>query len=144
MQKTIKKNQDIFINFGGFYNSIHETQIENLIENFENDNDNFNARFCEVDFFKTKINYSKHYLKSIEQFLFDNKINVKIEFLRIESPREYNFKTDKIVVNILKKYQKLILDFVKNNYKNELIELIKSQTTTRSGYHPFFNFLVLK
>lgn len=129
--------QEIFINFGGFYNSIHDAQIENQFEAYE---DNIDTGANERDWTPTQINYSIEYLKKIEQFLFDNKIEVKLNFVRIESPREYNFETDKIVVNILKKHQKSIINFVNNKFQAELIELIRAQTTASSGYHPFYTF----
>ncbi|CAB4150315.1 hypothetical protein UFOVP571_23 [uncultured Caudovirales phage] len=129
--------QEIFIHFGGFYGSIHEAQIENNFESYEQAID---TGANERDWTKTQINYSKAYLKKIEQFLFNEKIEVKFKFVRIESPREYNFLTDKIAVNILKKHQKAIINFVKNKYAVELVELVQKQTTPASGYRPFYNF----
>lgn len=132
--------QEIYINFGGFYGSIHDAQIESQFEAFEAYEDSNNTKAQERDYTKTQINYSKKYLKKIEQFLFDNKIEVKFKFVRIESPREYNFETDKIVVNILKKHQKSIINFVNNKFAVELIELVRTQTTPSSGYRPFYTF----
>lgn len=129
--------QEIFINFGGFYNSIHDAQIEFQFEACE---DSIDSEAQKRDYTKTQINYSKKYLKKIEQFLFNEKIEVKLNFVRIESPREYNFETDKIVVNLLKKHQKSIINFVNNKFAVELIELIKTQTTARDGYRPFYTF----
>lgn len=132
--------QEILINFGGFYESIHDAQIESQFEAYEAYEDNIDPRANERDYTKTQINYSKKYLKEIEQFLFDNKIEVKLNFVKIESPSEYNFRTDKIVVNILKKHQKSIINFVNNKFGVELIELIRTQTTLSSGYRPFYTF----
>ncbi|CAB4164486.1 hypothetical protein UFOVP831_42 [uncultured Caudovirales phage] len=129
--------QEIFINFGGFYNSIHDAQIENQFEAYE---DNIDIETNKQDWTKTQINYSQAYLKKMEQFLFNEKIEAKFKFIRIESPGEYNFRTDQIVVNILKKHQKSIINFVKNNFSIELVELIKKQTTPASGYRPFYTF----
>lgn len=129
--------QEILINFGGFYNSIHDAQIENQFDACEDCID-FDAQ--NRDYTKTQVNYSKKYLKKMEQFLFNEKIEVKLNFVRIKSPREYNFETDKIVVNLLKKHQKSIINFVKNKFAVELIELIRTQTTARDGYHPFYTF----
>lgn len=129
--------QEIFINFGGFYGSIHEAQIETQFEAYE---DNIDTGANERDWTKTQINYAKKYLKKIEQFLFNEGVETKFKFVRIESPRQYNFETDKIAVNILKKHQKSIINFVNNNFSNELIELVKTQTTPRDGYRPFYTF----
>lgn len=129
--------QEILINFGGFYNSIHDAQIENQFEACE---DNIDFESQDRNFTKTQINYSKEYLKKIEQFLFNEKIEVKLNFVKIESPREYNFETDKIVVNILKNHQKSIINFVNNKFAVELIELVRKQTTPTSGYRPFYTF----
>lgn len=129
--------QEIYIHFGGFYNSIHDTQIENQFEAYE---DNIDTGANERDYTPTKINYSKEYLKKMEQFLFNEGIETKFKFVRIESPRQYNFETDKIVVNILKNYQKSIINFVNNKFAVELIELVREQTTARDGYRPFYTF----
>lgn len=129
--------QEIFINFGGFYESIHEAQIVNQFEAYE---DNIDTGANERDWTPTQINYSIEYLKKMEQFLFNEGIETKLNFVRIESPREYNFRTDVIVVNILKKHQKAIINFVKNKFAVELIELVRTQTTRTSGYRPFYTF----
>ena len=129
--------QEIYIHFGGFYNSIHDAQIENQFEAYE---DNIDTGANERDWTPTQINYSKAYLIKIERFLFNEKIEAKFKYVRIESPREYNFETDKIVVNILKKQQKSIINFVNNNFAVELIELVRTQTTPTSGYRPFYTF----
>lgn len=129
--------QEIFIHFGGFYGSIHEAQIENNFEGFE---EAFGKQADNRDWSLTQVNYSKEYLKKLEQFLFNEKIEVKFKFVRIESPKEYNFKTDLILVNILKKHQKSIINFVKNKFSIELVELVRKQTTPRSGYRRFYTF----
>ena len=134
--------QEIYIHFGGFYNSTHEAQIENQFEAYE---DNYEDNYygdanTKRDWTPTQINYSKAYLRKIEQFLFNEKIEAKFKFVRVESPRQYNFETDKLAVNILKKQQKSIINFVKNNFAVELIELVRAQTTARDGYHPFYTF----
>lgn len=129
--------QEIYIHFGGFYNSIHDAQIETQFEAYE---DNIDTGANERDYTPTKINYSIEYLKKMEQFLFNEGIETKFKFVRIESPREYNFETDKIVVNLLKKHQKSIINFVNNKFAVELIELVREQTTQRDGYCPFYTF----
>lgn len=129
--------QEIYIHFGGFYNSIHDAQIESQFEAYE---DNIDTGANERDYTPTQINYSKEYLKKMEQFLFNKGIETKFKFVRIESPRQYNFETDKIVVNLLKNHQKLIINFVNNKFQAELIELIRAQTTASSGYRPFYTF----
>lgn len=129
--------QEIYIHFGGFYNSIHDAQIENQFEAYE---DNIDTGANERDYTPTQINYSIEYLKKMEQFLFNEGIETKFNFVRIESPREYNFRTDKIVVNILKNHQKSIINFVNNKFAVELIELVRKQTTRRDGYRPFYTF----
>lgn len=129
--------QEIYIHFGGFYNSIHDAQIESQFELHE---DGADPEAQYRNYTKTQVNYSKKYLKKMEQFLFNEKIEVEFKFVRIESPHEYNFRTDVIIVNILKKHQKSIINFVNNNFSNELIELVRTQTTRRDGYRPFYTF----
>ena len=77
--------QEIYIHFGGFYNSTHEAQIESQFEAYE---DSIDTGANKQDWTPTQINYSRAYLKKIEQFLFNEKIEVKFKFVRIESPRQ--------------------------------------------------------
>ena len=145
MKEQIKENleQELILNFGGFYGSIHEDQIESIIEclhDDEDEDDNKNQSFLdEIDYEKTWINYSWAYVNKIEEFLKENNLKIDIDFIKLESPRYYNYSTDIIIVKILDlEHQKKLIDYVKKNYHKELIELIEDSTTKRSGYIPFY------
>ena len=143
MKQQNKENleQELILNFGGFYGSIHEDQIESIIECLHDDDNDENQSFLdEIDYEKTWINYSWAYVDKIEEFLKENNLKIDIDFIKLESPRYYNYSTDIIVVKILDPdHQKKLIDHVKKNYNKELIELIEDSTTRRGGYIPFYS-----
>ena len=73
------------IEFGGFYDSVHSSIIEDQIE--------FSAiDYKEVDFKGTHENYARNYLKALNDTL-----GLNLEFSSLWSPQFYNFQNDAIM-----------------------------------------------
>ena len=88
-----KKNKINFsLNFGGFYHSEHSEIIENNI-------DAYGYEWEGVDYKNTYINYCKAFLNRLGE-----ELDVNLSFISLDSPREYNFTTDKIFCSISKTY----------------------------------------
>tara|TARA_R110002167_G_scaffold51091_1_gene148218 strand:- start:231 stop:737 length:507 start_codon:yes stop_codon:yes gene_type:complete len=112
------------LNFGGFYHSEHSDNIDSKEESY-------GYNWEDVDYKKTHINYCKEYL---------NKLNFELEidltFIQLDSPREYNFTTDKIVCSISNKDFKTLL----NTYDTkELFNYIEEHSKSRSGFTSFYS-----
>lgn len=125
--------KQLTIEFGGFYGSIHEDQIDYQIEIHEVD-------FETVDYQKTKINDAKAYLKELEQYILDEyEITTNFGFLEINSPREYNFTTDKILAECVedRPTRQLTAVLMMND---DFLELARDMTTERSGFMPFYSY----
>ena len=59
-------------------------------------------------------------------------LNAKFKLLT--SPREYNFETDRIFIDIEKDHAIDFIKYIIKNYKKELEEKIKDRFTSRSGF----------
>ena len=123
---------NVYINFGGFYESTHSDVIENMLENYYD--------FQDYDW--TNINYrliQEKYCNNLVKFM-TNFIPFDYENLELVSPREYNFTTDKIFVDISEEDCIKIIQYGLENYEEEMIELCKNYTTSCDGYIPYYTF----
>lgn len=132
--------QEIILNFGGFYDSIHSDIIDSQIEkDGSDDHGYYNWENDLTNYQETNKNYAEAYIEIIKKYLSENDVKVDIDFIKIDSPAYYNFATDLIIIKILSKdHQKKIIKFVKSKFKKELAEYIKDTTTSRDGYMSFY------
>mgnify|MGYP003625341525 FL=1 len=112
------------LNFGGFYHSEHSETIENNIELYGYD-------WEDVDYKKTNINYCKAFLNRLGE-----ELQIDLNFISLDSPREYNFTTDKIFCSISKEDFNTLLDDYDNK---ELFNYIEEQSKSRSGFTSFYS-----
>ena len=112
------------LNFGGFYHSEHSETIENNIEVYGYD-------WKDVDYKKTNINYCKAFLNRLGE-----ELDINLSFISLDSPREYNFTTDKIFCSISKEDFNTLLDDYDNK---ELFNYIEEQSKSRSGFTSFYS-----
>lgn len=115
------------LEFGGFYHSWHSERIDNDIEMYDYD-------WEEIDYKKTHNNYCKGLLESV-----NNELDMNLEFVELDSPREYNFTTDKIITSIsFREFTDL-----KQKYTNdsEFVEWINEESKSRDGFHSFYSGL---
>ena len=125
MENLIETN----INFGGFYYSVHSDIIDTYIEDYEYSWENVNY----TDTYKT---YSESYVKAL-----NNILDTNIIFKALNSPKFYNFTTDKIKVEISKKDILKLFKYVKEeDLKQEVINNIKACSTSVDGYVAFYNY----
>lgn len=128
------------IPFSGFYESIHDSQIDNeLWQNVFTDyrtgcdnNDNLSNRaFDSINWHDLWIEYSREYVDFMA-----HEYDLKIEFESLSSPREYNFVTDRIFVNMpdcefLRIYNEID--------KKVFADCIKSHFTSYDGFISFYS-----
>lgn len=85
---------DFRLNFGGFYNSIHDDIIEQQLDLA--DDERFN-----VDYKTLQATYCEEYLEAFSDFLSTEfNIQINLEFKELISPKMYNFETDRILTSI--------------------------------------------
>lgn len=116
-----------FIQFGGFYGSEHAVNIDNMIESYFDEND---YSHIDIDYEAIYNAYSKMWLEYFNSWLISEyNIDLKLVFIGVNSPKEYNFLTDSIEVECNKSFKKLITD--------EVIKYINDNSKSYDGFISF-------
>ena len=131
MEKITIKN--VALNFGGFYDSIHSDLIDTEIENILETEDLEYDQICDyIDFKAIHLEYSKRLVLD-----FNDNFDLNLKFEELIHPKEYNFTTDIIIVDMaFQDYNYLFLD----TDQDELKHKITKATTNRDGYSAFYNY----
>jgi len=141
------------IPFDGFYESFISSDIEHQIgQQIEWDTDIYDLNVNEEkilwdsylsvnrSYFYNQIaeDYTNFYIDDLNAKLnyaypdYGFTLNAKFSFLT--SPKEYNFETDRIFIDIEKNHAIDFIKYIIKHYKKELEEKIKQRFTSRSGY----------
>ena len=130
------------INFGGFYNSIHDDNIEWACESYFTDDNgvcDWDNILDNVDFKKLHDVYIDLYCDLFSEWLKENYgIDIKFKNISLSSPREYNFETDKILCDIDSVENESLIKTMKA--KPEYLEWLKDRTRSKSGFISFYDF----
>lgn len=120
------------VNTSHEFEYINEQRTENGLKELENDNDinwDYNSYYSELN---------KQLTNCVEEFLTDLKIVKSIQFVKLHSPKEYNFVNDRIEciadVNV-KNCKKYINDNL-TEFEKYLIDNFK----TRDGFSSFYEY----
>ena len=124
MTETLNKTK-FLIDFGGFYHSIHSDEIDSRIEHFEIDEDNINYK-------ETCNSYCIEFIDSINDML-----ELGLKFIQIDSPKFYNYSTDKIEVEINENDFNKLKDTYLNS--NEFIDYVNENSKSYDGFISFYN-----
>jgi len=128
------------IPFGGFYNSCHSAEIDSAIES---DAEYFGISADSIvdhpdfDFVSICTEYAKEYVMCLNGILktaigFDP----GLEFESLQSPKFYNFDTDRILCHITEDSASRLLDLVKGEY---LAKTIRDRFTSHSGFDSHYS-----
>ena len=135
------------IPFDGFYESFISADIEHQIgQQIEWDSDTFDLNEDEQQilwdsylsvnrsYFYNQIaeDYTNFYIDALNERL--KGFTLKATYKFFTSPREYNFSTDRIFIEIEKNHAIDFIKYIIKNYKKELEEKIKQRFTSRSGF----------
>jgi hypothetical protein len=118
--------------FNGFYNTLFEANEEMYIEDtYDYDDYEFNYKQYHLD-------VAKECVGAIEQELNHLGLGISIKFQALDSPREYNFRNDRIDVEYTLGADSLnkIHSYLLEN-KNAFSEYVKDNYTSRSGFYSF-------
>jgi hypothetical protein len=122
--KTKTQKNEFSLNFGGFYESEHSQTIDNNIEIFGYD-------WQKIDYKKTYVNYCKAYLNKLSE-----ELKIELSFISLDSPKYYNFTTDKIFCSVSDEDFKTLL----NEYDTkELFNYIEEHSKSRDGFTSFYS-----
>ena len=132
---------DTTIEFGGFYDSIHSSHIDMTTENYfddtplQNDDNNFEY----FNWSAIHQSYIESYVNKLSDYITDNyQIDIDFKKVSLDSPKQYNFKTDVINCSVNKKKiellnNKLIID-------DEFAKYLKDSTQSYDGYMSFYTY----
>ena len=119
------KTTEFNLEFGGFYYSTHSDRIENDIEMFEYDGES-------IDYKQTHLSYAESYLDRI-----NNELDLNLKFKGIDSPREYNFTTDKIICEISEKeFTKLKELYLTDD---DFVDYANENSKSYDGFYSFYS-----
>ena len=139
------------IPFDGFYESFISDDIDYQIgQQIEWDSDIYDLNEDEQQilwdsylsvnrkYFYNQIaqDYTNFYIEILNRRLKGFELEAK--FNLFTSPREYNFKTDRIFINIEKNHAIDFIKYIIKNYKKELEKKIKDRFTSRDGFISFY------
>ena len=80
-----KKYIETSINFGGFYESIHDGNIDHMVEAYEYD-------FDHVDYKKTFQSYIDEYCSKLSSYINDEyQVDIDFKNIKLYSPQYYNY-----------------------------------------------------
>lgn len=130
----------IQIPFSGFYNSIHSSNIEYELDSgvFTDhatgcaNNDRLSELACNsIDWHGLYLDYAREYVAN-----FNSNFNLNLVFESMQSPKEYNFSTDRIFCEISPKELKQL---VRQTSKDILSKHAKAMFTSRDGFSSFYD-----
>ena len=139
------------IPFDGFYESFISADIDHQIgQQIEWDCDLYDLNESEEEILYNNylsVNTSYFYNQIAEDYtnLYIDALNerlkgfsLKANYKCFESPREYNFKTDRIFIEIEENHAVDFIKYLVKNYKKELEKKIQDMFTSRSGFISFY------
>lgn len=136
----MRKYQTFLPVFNGFYNTIFDSDLE-LVSYFEQSKideleqetiiDNFNNNEYEHDIVKELCNAVSDYIS------FELKLENKITFECVVSPKEYNFTNDSANITIELNYNRFVE--LLDEYKVELSKMISKRYKCRDGFISYYD-----
>ena len=139
------------IPFQGFYNSLYshaiDSEIENSIDYYykeyeltEAQRDTLANGYLETNVGEFYYNVSKDYAEAfIYEIERDTGLSLDARFESMESPREYNFQTDRLFIELPEASAVAFVNYILANHKEELENLIEQRFTSRSGFISHYN-----
>ena len=123
---------EIQIEFGGFY-GFHEEYIDCRIEQFNDvviyENDCYDID--NIDWQKTFEDYAENWLHRFNMFC-----NLSLEFAGIDSPKYYNYRTDKIIAKVNDADITKLMTSIDND---DFLMWANPQLQSKSGFISFYN-----
>ena len=131
--KTMKKKYiNTSIHFGGFYESIHDGNIDHMVEAYE-------YEFDHVDYKKTFQSYIGEYCSKLSSYINDEyQVDIDFKNIKLYSPQYYNYSTDVIDCKIHTNQVNSLNEILKKD--NEFLSFLKDSTTSYSGFVSFYTY----
>ena len=120
--------------FHGFYDSIHSSMLDDTLSGIFDENQDLIDR-TNVNWQKAHQLYAADYTENVA-----NIYSLPLRFLKLESPRYYNFETDKIIVDLPDGLVVSMYDSVnQRGLWSKLQELATEKLSSRDGFISFYS-----
>lgn len=118
--------------FSGFYCSLHDDAVDHTIDMIFEDNENLKQHLSDnCDYREVYTKYAAEYTRA-----FSEEFKIDLSFKSLQSPREYNFTTDRIFADISIAEIKRLYTAVD---KTILQKCAAERFTTRPGFISFYD-----
>ena len=125
--------------FSGFYNTLHDSELDTTLEQMFSDRDTgctinydlYNRALDKMNWRAVHTAYAKEYMDDFMRWL-----DLELEFVELNSPRFYNYETDRIFVFITEASLKRAYDRVDTP---ALRQLVRERFTSRDGFISFYD-----
>ena len=141
MKNETKKYKQVVVPFDGFYHSYADMYIDSALESeeqylqelgaSEEETERMTSEFLYNDDMQTKI--CKDYL-----IYFGEEYGIDFEFVELDSPAFYNFRTDVLIAKIPEKQALEIHDKVMTQHYPQFAKLVKEKFTSCDGFISFY------
>jgi hypothetical protein len=131
--------KQFYIPFSGFYNSIHDSNIDDAVSQICENRNNGYINQGLSDYLSDNINYRGVFIDYAREYVdnFAAELNIKgLKFIELDSPREYNFVTDRILCECSDNEFYRMLKLVKGD---ALDSTCRKNLTSRSGFSSFYD-----
>jgi hypothetical protein len=135
---TETTQRTVSIPFTGFYESIHTDNIDRTEETmFSDGHGDFDSTaahefYIACDYRKVFHRYAQAYAEDFATYI----EMPSLKFIELDSPREYNFRTDKIICEIS---EVDVLKMFDNTPREALVTCATERHTSRSGFDSFYD-----
>lgn len=133
---------NIRINFGGFYNSHHEFIVEKAIgyaigaDDPETGEINGDKLWDFNQWGEAYTDYAQQWLDML-----NSEIGTNFRFIELNSPNQYNFRTDEIYAHATTADCLAVFKAIKNeDIKSDVFRIIRDRTTSYDGYRAFYRY----
>ncbi len=133
----------VSINFGGFYESFHDDICERATAWAVGANDPDTGEIDGEALYSKNIDWWSVHTEYAQQWLdlFNSETGASLEFVRLDSPRFYNFQTDTIVAECSRGDLLRLLDHARwLGIRDNVRERMRDVTQSRSGFIAFYSY----
>jgi hypothetical protein len=135
---TTTTQRTIGIPFSGFYESIHSDNIDHTEEQMFSDDDGEVNSEAAHEFYMA-CDYHKVHHRYAQEYAADFAAHAELaslKFMALDSPREYNFRTDEIICEI---GEADMLKMFDSTPREALVECATARHTSRDGFSSFYD-----
>ena len=126
----------VLVEFGGFYNTVHGDIIDNIVEEYFAEDINEDH---EIPYKSLHDIYGKSYTKFLQSYLKDTyNLDIELSYLKINSPKYYNYKNDVMVVGIRPHHVELLEKYFLHDKR--FIGFVRLRCTSTNGYISYYNY----